>query len=219
MAAALPPPPPVALSRLLAASDTNAQDAAWAAFVAEHSRLLLNVARSLASDHDAAMDGYSYILEQLREDGCRRLRAFAPDGRSKFTTWLVVVTRRLCVDHRRHRYGRVRDDDTAAAMAARRRLLDLVAEMDPDEIASKGVDPEQSLQVGELHDVLEAALASLAPADRVLLKLRFEDELPAREIAAVLRMPTVFHVYRRLEALLKELRVALKTRGVEDAEP
>ena len=210
---------PVELSRLLAASDTGAQDEAWAAFVAEHTRLLLNAARSLTSDHDAAMDGYTYILEQLREDGCRRLRAFVPDRRSRFTTWLVVVARRLCVDQRRRRYGRVRDDDRAAAMAARRRLLDLVAEKDPDEIASMEVDPEQSLQVGELHDVLEAALARLAPADRVLLRLRFEDDLPIREIAAVLRLPTVFHVYRRLNALLEELRATLKQRGVEDADP
>jgi RNA polymerase sigma factor (sigma-70 family) len=215
MAAALP----AELSSLLAASDTNAQDQAWAAFVAEHSRLLLNVARSVTSDHDAAMDGYTYILEQLREDGCRRLRAFVPDGRSRFTTWLVVVARRLCLDHRRQRYGRVRDDDPVGAMAARRRLLDLVAEKDPDEIASTRVDPEQSLQAAELHDVLEAALARLDPADRLLLKLRFEDELPAREIGAVLRLPTPFHVYRRLNALLPELRAALRKRGVEDAEP
>lgn len=215
MAAALP----VELTRLLAAPDTGAQDEAWAAFVAEHSRLLVNVARSLSSDHDATMDGYTYILERLREDRCRRLRAFVPDGRSRFTTWLVVVARRLCVDYRRSRYGRVRGEDPAAAMAARRRLLDLVAEKDPDEIASRDVDPEQSLQVGELHDVLEAALARLAPADRVLLRLRFEDELPAREIAAVLRFPTVFHVYRRLDALLKELRDTLSKRGVEDADP
>jgi RNA polymerase sigma factor (sigma-70 family) len=210
---------PIELSRLLAPSDTNAQDEAWAAFVAEHSRLLLSAARSVTPDHDAAMDGYAYILERLREDGCRRLRTFVPDGRSRFTTWLVVVARRLCLDQRRHRYGRARGDDPAEAMAARRRLLDLVAEKDPDEIVSIGVDPEQALQVNQLHDALEAALARLAPADRVLLKLRFEDELPAREIAAVLRLPTVFHVYRRLNALLAELRVALGKRGVEDADP
>ena len=75
------------------------------------------------------------------------------------------------------------------------------------------------MRVDELHHVLEAAVARLAPADRVLLKLRFEDELPAREIAAVLRLPTVFHVYRRLNALLTELRVTLRNRGVEDPEP
>ena len=210
---------PLALSRLLATADTNAQDEAWAAFVAEHSRLLVNAARSVTSDHDAAMDCYTYILEQLREDGCRRLRAFVPDGRSRFTTWLVIVARRLCVDQRRRRYGRVRNDDSASAMAARRRLLDLVAEKDPDEIASIDIDPQQSLRVDELHHVLEAAVARLAPADRVLLRLRFEDELPAREIAAVLRLPTVFHVYRRLNALLTELRVTLRNRGVEDPEP
>src|SRR5204862_509166 len=82
------------------------------------------VARSLTTDHDAAMDGYAHVLERLREHDCRRLRGYAPDGRTKFTTWLVVVARRLCLDFHRHRYGRSDDPapDAAAARAARRRL-------------------------------------------------------------------------------------------------
>jgi DNA-directed RNA polymerase specialized sigma24 family protein len=44
------------------------------------------------------MDGYAYVLEALRSDDYRRLRAYAADGRSKFSTWLVVVARRLCLD-------------------------------------------------------------------------------------------------------------------------
>src|SRR5260370_20101216 len=64
MAAALP----FELSRLFQAPDGPARDDAWANFVAAHSRLLLHVARSLSPDHDAAMDGYTYVLERLRED-------------------------------------------------------------------------------------------------------------------------------------------------------
>ncbi|OLC45159.1 MAG: hypothetical protein AUH68_04945 [Gemmatimonadetes bacterium 13_1_40CM_4_69_5] len=119
----------IELSRLFEASDARARDSAWADFVAAHSRLLLHVARSLTTDHDAAMDGYAHVLERLREHDCRRLRGYAPDGRTKFTTWLVVVARRLCLDFHRHRYGRSDDPapDAAAARAARRRLVNLVA--------------------------------------------------------------------------------------------
>src|SRR6266511_4198663 len=59
---------PPDLLRLLSAPDPPTRDAAWAAFVTTHSRLLLHTARSLNHDHDAAMDGYSYVLEALRSD-------------------------------------------------------------------------------------------------------------------------------------------------------
>src|SRR5258707_5460889 len=100
---------PQELAQLLNASDSPTRDAAWEAFLTTHSRLLLHTARSLNRDHDAAMDGYAYVLEALRESDYRRLRAYAADGRSKFSTWLVVVTRRICLDFHRRRYGRARD--------------------------------------------------------------------------------------------------------------
>src|SRR5258705_6340095 len=121
---------PQELAQLLNASDSPTRDAAWEAFLTTHSRLLVHTARSLNHDHDAAMDGYAYVLEALRENDCRRLRAYSADGRSKFSTWLVVVARRLCLDFHRHRYGRTRDTgaDAREERAARRRLVDLVAE-------------------------------------------------------------------------------------------
>src|SRR5262249_41817793 len=97
---------PAELSQLLAAAEPQGAEGAWGEFVHAHSRLLLHVARSMAKDHDDAMDRFAYLLEQLRRDDCRRLRGFVADGRSKFTTWLVVVARRLCLDYDRRRYGR-----------------------------------------------------------------------------------------------------------------
>ncbi len=183
--------------------------------------MLLHTARRLDRDYDAAMNAYAYVLERLREDDCGRLRGYVSDGRCKFTTWLVVVARRLCLDFNRRRYGRSADaaPDTRAARAARRRLVDLVGGgVDPDQIPAPASDPALSLQAEELHRALAAATAGLAPADRLLLKLRFDDDLSAREIAAVLGLPTPFHVYRRLGALLEELRGRLGKRGVEEAD-
>ena len=135
---------PPELARLLLASDPPTRDRAWDAFVAAHSRLLLHTARSLTHDHDAAMDGYAYVLEALRENEYRRLRTYAEDGRSKFSTWLVVVVRRLCLDHYRREYGRRREgelEDTQRARDFRRRLPALAAEdVDTSTIAT-GEDP------------------------------------------------------------------------------
>lgn len=168
------------------------------------------------------MDAYTYILERLREDDYRRLRGYVPDGRCKFTTWLVVVARRLCLDFQRRRYGRAEDaaPDASAARAARRRLVDLVAgEIDPEQLASPTTDPGSALQAHELQRALDAATARLPTPDRLLLKLRFEDDLSAREIAGLLGLPTPFHVYRRLNAVLAELRRVLRERGISEAEP
>lgn len=212
-------PHPPELTRLFTASDPPTHDAAWAAFVTTHSRLLLHTARSLNHDYDAAMDGYAYVLEALRSDDYRRLRAYAADGRGKFSTWLVVVARRLCLDFHRKRYGRAREVGPASRelRVARRRLVDLVgSETDPD-LSPAGTDPAIELHTRDRAAALEATVRALPARDRFLLALRFEEDLSAREIARLMGFPTPFHVYRHLNAVLTELRQALRQRGIDEA--
>lgn len=196
---------------------------AWKSFLETHSRLLLHTARTLGRDYDAAMDAYAYLLEQLHRDEFRRLRAYRPDGRTKFTTWLVVVTRRLCLDHFRERYGRPPAAGAQSpARAVRRQLVDLlVDQLDPSgqgDPAAAG-DPETQLLTSELSRSLSGALEELDPSDRFLLTLRFDDGLPAREISQVMGFPTPFHVYRRLNALLEQLQTTLRRRGIQGPDP
>jgi RNA polymerase sigma factor (sigma-70 family) len=214
---------PPELSRLLSAREGTEQEEAWGKLLAAHSSLLLHTCRTVSRDRDAAMDGYAHVLEELRTDCYRRLRAYTPQGTTRFTTWLVVVTRRLLLDHQRHRYGRPRSDDSSRREehVARRRLEDLVAtEIDPEQLAiSTSHSPDVSVRRKELTNALRQALAELAPSDRLLLALRFEDERPVREIAAMMQLPTVFHVYRRVGAALTQLKSALVKRGVDEPEP
>lgn len=214
---------PAVLSRLLPENCPPAEEA-WAEFIAAHSKLILYVARSLGGDHDAVMDRYACILEQLRADNFRRLRTYAADGRSEFSTWLVVVAQRICLDHRRARYGRFRvaEGDSAThkeERAARRRLVDLLAaKVDLSSIGdTRSGSPEDLVRVADLYHALQAALSHLEPQDRLLIKLRFEDELPMPEIARSLKFPTRFHAYRRLTHVLGDLRHALEDSGVRDA--
>jgi hypothetical protein len=65
---------PSELSSLLGATDAAARETAWPAFLNSYSRLLLHVARQVGHDYDAAMDAYTYIVEQLRAGDYHRLR-------------------------------------------------------------------------------------------------------------------------------------------------
>jgi RNA polymerase sigma factor (sigma-70 family) len=214
---------PPALSGLLNAAGGSELDRAWAEFVAAYTGIFLHTSRAVLRDRDAAMDGYTCVLESLHEDCCRRLRAYVPDPRTRFTTWLIIVVRRLVLDYHRRRYGRPRSEDRVrrAEHAARRRLEDFVAAgRDPDQlVASVARSPDSALRRRELADALHSALGELPPSDRLLVTLRFEHNRPVREIAAVLGLPTVFAVYHRLGAVLGTLRSGLARRGVADPEP
>lgn len=215
---------PRSLDRLLfahATQDTDGLDAAWRAFIAEHTRLLLHVARSVTSSHDDAMDAYAFVIEQLQADDFRRLREFAADPRSKLSTWLVVVARRLCLDLYRRRYGRIRGSDSSAQRVVRRRLQNLVGEdFAVHELpGNHNGGAELALRRSELQGALDQALATLDAHDQLLLRLRFDDDLSAQEIAKLLDFPSPFHVYRRVNALLGVLRRTLEQRGVESAVP
>lgn len=212
---------PPSLARLVRAESPHDTEQAWRAFIAEHSRLVLHACHTVWRSPDDAMDSYAEVLEHLRADEFKRLRDFAKHPRSKTSTWLVVVARHVCVDIYRRRYGRPASDGTIEQRRTRRRLQDLVAEQLElhDVAAPESAQIDLPIRRSELHDALRAALMELAPSETLLLKLRFVDELSATEIAPLLGLPTPFHVYRRLNALLADLRRALGRRGVESAIP
>lgn len=205
---------PFQLKLLLDAAEAGVRDAAWDELIAQHTRLLLSVARSLGGGKDAAMDRYAYILEKLREDDFRRLRTFDEHRGARFSTWLTLTARRLCVDHARKRYGRQRDaetEDIATRRANRRHLIDgLVEAIEPDAIIDERASrPDDAIVRAETAEALRAALDSLDARARLLLALRFEDEHSASSIAGMLGLPSPFHVYRLLNGILAQLRARL----------
>lgn len=210
------PPVPPALSELLHASDPSGRDEAWAVLVAEHSRLLLKVASARRGGYDATMDRYTYILDKLREQDFRRLRAYQSRD-AKFSTWLVVVARRLCSDFDRERYGRPREPGTAES-AARRSLADLAGALQVnEELVPAPDDVAAATDVTERDRLLACAVAALPAEDRLLVRLRYEDGVSVQEIRVAVGLPTVFHVYRRLKAVHAQLRNALVRGGLTGA--
>lgn len=204
----------------MASSDHAERERAWDRFVTTFTPRLMQVARAVARDHDASMDAYAYTLGQLREDGFRRLRAYQATDGCSFKTWLTVVTRRLCLDYHRHKYGRPRTEEPQALeeQRMRRRLADLVAAAVEPELAATYPDPAAVLERAEILEALDAVLGQLAPRDQLLLRYRFDDDLSAREIARLMDFSTVFHVYRRLNALLAKCRIAFQERGFRNGD-
>jgi len=211
---------PSELAALIEASTPYAVQRAWEAFLRIHSPLLIKATRTLDGDYDSNMDRYAFVLEQLRADDFRRLRSFRPDARSKFTTWLVVVSKRLCIDHHRRRYGRQQTDKPDASLdsvnLARKRLADLIAS---DQVQSSSDEsdrnPEDSLIAQERTELLATALSKLSRRDQLLLTLRFDDGATAKQIENLMGFPSQVHVYRRVNKVLGHLRRVLGDKGVE----
>lgn len=218
---------PSELSSLLHARDDVSRERAWEQFLQRYSRLLLHTVRTRSGTYDEAMERYVFVLQQLREEEFLRLRRYTPDVSARFTTWLVVVTGRLCIDHYRKRYGYPAKPSNGGdplvsqeRLEARRRLADLVCErMDVAAIGDSSGSPETLLRREELEAALVRAIESLPARDRLLVRLRFYQDLTAKEVAASMGFASQFHVYRRVNAVLGRLRERLVESGVASPRP
>ena len=116
------------LDSLLTAVNEDARERAWNEFLGEYTDVLLHAARTMGGDQDAVMDRYSFVLDALRRDDFRRLKGYVARPRGKFSTWLIVVARRLCLDEHRHRHGRLQGESAESLdqRRERRNLADLV---------------------------------------------------------------------------------------------
>ena len=214
------------LARLLAAPDDMSRERAWAEFVGTFSRLILHAARSATSSYDEGMEAYTAALDGLRADDMRKLRNYSVDPRSRFSTWLVVVVRRIAIDKQRERFGKislreknsgvVSDERAARARLARLAAASIDLESLPD---SHGMPPDETVQREDLHASLESAMAELDERDQLLLTLRFVDDLPARRIAELQGWEDQMLVYRRINHVLAQLRRKLQARGVDSPIP
>jgi RNA polymerase sigma factor (sigma-70 family) len=213
---------PIELNRLLQATELPDREAAWERLIARHTRLILSAARSLGGDNDAVMERYAYVLGKLRENEFRRLRAFDSNAGATFSTWLTVTARRMCLDLHRSKFGRQRqehsNDKTSILRAARKALGgSFFSDVDADTIS---VEHHVDVQIirEQRNECLRDALSRLTPRERLLLTLRFEDDLSAQRIAAVMGLPSPFHVYRRLNSILVSLRQRLISNGIENSD-
>ncbi len=144
--------------------------AAWERIVRQHWRKVFNVAYKFVGKHDEAEDLTQDIFLKI----FKSLDTF--DRRANFQTWLISVSRNLCIDH----YRSVRKE---------RETID--RDVDANELTPASVDPGP-IAVLEQRDrvtLLRDALAALPDTLRTAVVMRDIQELSYQEIADRLHLP------------------------------
>jgi RNA polymerase sigma-70 factor (ECF subfamily) len=148
----------------------NGDQAAWDQIVKQYWRKVFNVAYKFVGKHDEAEDLTQDIFLKI----FRSLDTF--DRRANFQTWLISVSRNLCIDH----YRSVRKE---------RETID--RDVDANELphASPDAGPIAALEQRDRVSLLREALAALPETLRTAVLMRDIQELSYQEIADRLRLP------------------------------
>lgn len=143
---------------------------AWEQIVRQYWRKVFNVAYKFVGKHDAAEDLTQDIFLKI----FKSLHTF--DRRANFQTWLISISRNLCIDH----YRSVRKE---------RETID--RDVDANELSplSRDPGPVAALEQQDRVQLLRDAMASLPDTLRIAVLMRDIQELSYQEIADTLRLP------------------------------
>lgn len=259
-------------TRLLQRLASPEPQEAWEQFLNDYSRLIHQVIQAFERETDRAGDCFLFVCEKLCEDQFRRLRRFKPGGSARFSTWLRVVVRNLCLDWHRKAFGRQQVFQTIAKLAPldqevfrivyhqnltaedcyfrlagrhpgltrhdvedslsriRQKLtprqlwllqagrprfgsLEVAPEDEPGGsqplVKDPGPGPEELAVAKEKQAALQRALGTLEASERLLLKLRFDQDMTLQGIARLLGLKDAQTADRRVRDILQKLRKKL----------
>jgi RNA polymerase sigma-70 factor (ECF subfamily) len=162
-------PAPDSIDELIQRCLAGDQDA-WAQIVRQHWRKVFNIAYKFTGKHDEAEDLTQDVFLKI----FKSLDTF--DRRANFQTWLVSVSRNLCIDH----YRSVRKE---------RETID--RDVDPGELTPSAptLSPIAALEQRDRVNLLKKAMDQLPPTLRSAVLLRDIQELSYQEIADRLHLP------------------------------
>ena len=144
--------------------------AAWEQIVRVHWRKVFNVAYKFVGRHDEAEDLTQDIFLRI----FKSLRTF--DRRANFQTWLISISRNLCIDHYR---------------SVRKERETMAREVDASELSPVSAErgPYGQLEALDTKDLVRQALTTLPPTLREAVVLRDLQEFSYLEIADKLGLP------------------------------
>ena len=163
---------------------------AFATLVDEHQRYVYNLALRVVRDENEALD--------LTQETFVRAWTALPNfrGQSQFRTWLYRITTNLC-------YNRL--------PSLRRSLNDLGDDILPDvpESEDTASNPLRAIESNEIRTQLHQAIDRLDANYKILIVMRYHDELSYEEIASLLNLP-LGTVKTGLFRAREKLRLALQ---------
>jgi RNA polymerase sigma-70 factor len=169
-------------------------ESAWSYFVTNYGRHMYETARAHLPSQDAAKEVVDFVLADLSlPDRSGRSRIASYDGRSPLAGWIRVVIVHQASKERNHRSNSFESIECVPEMA--------------DQSAAQRIEAE--VRGHRYHsmvcDSMDKASRSLSDRERLILLLRYDEELQAAEIARILRVsrPTIT---RSLQAIHKKLR-------------
>ena len=143
---------------------------AWELIVKQHWRKVFNVAYKFVGKHDEAEDLTQDIFLKI----FKALHTF--DRRANFQTWIISISRNLCIDHYR---------------SVRKERQTIAREVDTTDLqpASRERTPYALAEHRDLRAQLKQALETLPSTLRTAVVLRDLQELSYQEIADQLQLP------------------------------
>jgi RNA polymerase sigma-70 factor (ECF subfamily) len=163
--AAQPATPDILIEQCL-----SGDQAAWEAIVRQNWRKVFNVAYKFVGKHDEAEDLTQDIFLKI----FKALKTF--DRRANFQTWIISISRNLCIDHYR---------------SVRKERQTIAREVDAGDLQPVSSDrgPYAAAEHQDLRVLLRQALQTLPVTLRTAVILRDLQELSYQEIADRLGLP------------------------------
>lgn len=144
------------------------EPASLAAFVAQHQDRVARLVYRLLGGHGEAED----VVQDVFLAALRKLPEFR--GEARFSTWLTAIAVNICRSRRRARWLRWRPLSAVAANAGQ----------------APALPAEQGAVSAERLAQVRAAVRELPAKYREVIVLRYLEDLPAAEVAAVLGLTT-----------------------------
>ena len=182
----------------LVAEAIEGSEVAFQTLVERYQRPVFSLILRMVQDYGVAED----VSQEVFVKAWMALSRYDP--RRRFASWLFKIASNAAIDHLRRK--RLPTTPIEGSHPDASSILDRVED-------KRSESPDTLVKRHELAAALEAAVASLRPEYRLVVLLRFREELPYRDIAEVTGMP-LGTVKTNLRRARREIEERLRKDGV-----
>ena len=177
--------------------------------VKPHLKLIESICLKRFNYTEEGHECYVYVLDKLMENNYAVINAF--QGRSTFKTYLFSITNRLAIDFYRHRYGKTSKKSNPEQPVPKKNRLKIVSVIDQENLSDEErldetvMNREDEEVKKRLEGIVKSQLSELSSEDRLLLKMKYEDNFKVSEIAEILKLDQK-KTYRKINTLLSSFK-------------